>query len=159
MVLTVAVTGAAGFIAMHIIKLLLIKGYNVNATLRSLKDEDKINELKKALVSEDSKGKLELFEADLLDIGSFKNCFENCSVVLHTASPFQIFVKNPEKDLVEPAVKGTENVITECLKNSNIKRVIVTSSMIAICEPKEESFKYDEKNWNNPLSSQLYLTK
>jgi dihydroflavonol-4-reductase len=150
MVITVGVTGAAGFIAMHIIKLLLIKGYNVNATMRSLKDEEKIKEFKNAVISEDSKGSLELFEADLSEFGSFKKCFENCSVVLHTASPFQLVVENPEKDLVEPAVKGTENVIKECLNNSNIKRVVVTSSMISVCGPQEEGYTYTEKDWNNP---------
>jgi len=145
------VTGASGYIAMHIIYQLLEKGHNVHGTVRSLKDESKINELKNALTPKGDKvGKLELFEADLLEKGSYKKCFENCSVVLHTASPFQIVVEDPERDLVKPAVLGTENVINECLANKDIKRVVVTSSMISVCGPKDEGYTYKETDWNNP---------
>ena len=41
----VLVTGASGFIATHIVKLLLEKGFIVRGTVRSLKNQDKVNEL------------------------------------------------------------------------------------------------------------------
>jgi len=59
-------------------------------------------------------------------------------------------VEDPERDLVKPAVEGTENVIKECLQNKEIKRVVVTSSMISICGPKENGYTYTEDDWNDP---------
>lgn len=50
---------------------------------------------------------LKLYEADLLKSASFKDCFEGCKFVVHTASPFKYNVTNPQFDLVDPAVKGT----------------------------------------------------
>ena len=41
----VLVTGASGFIATHIVKLLLEKGFIVRGTVRSLKNQEKVNEL------------------------------------------------------------------------------------------------------------------
>ena len=41
----VLVTGASGFIASHIVKLLLEKGFIVRGTVRSLKNQEKVNEL------------------------------------------------------------------------------------------------------------------
>ena len=52
-------------------------------------------------------------------------------VVFHTASPFQLQVNDPQKDLVEPALKGTLNVL-ESAKKAGITKVIVTSSIAAV---------------------------
>jgi nucleoside-diphosphate-sugar epimerase len=75
------------------IKSLLQKGYNVNASIRSLKNEKKIENFIKCLTNENQKGKLEFFEADLLQIGSFQKCFENVTGVFHVASPVILFPK------------------------------------------------------------------
>lgn len=42
----VLVTGASGFLAGHIINILLEKGYKVRGTVRSLKDNNKVNHIK-----------------------------------------------------------------------------------------------------------------
>ena len=52
--------------------------------------------------------------------------------VLHTASPFQNTVSDPQKDLVDPALKGTLNVLHAAAKSGTVKRVVVTSSCAAI---------------------------
>ena len=41
---------------------------------------------------------------------------------------FSIF----QTDLIEPAVKGTLNVLKSCAKFSSVKRVILTSSMASV---------------------------
>jgi len=58
------VTGASGYIASFIIKLLQEQGWKVRGTVRSLEKEDVVNHLK-GLVP-DAKHVLELVEADLL---------------------------------------------------------------------------------------------
>ncbi|CAH3043221.1 unnamed protein product [Pocillopora meandrina] len=62
----VLVTGASGFLALHVVKQLLESGqqYIVRGTVRSLANEQKLKPLR-ALCPENSKQQLELVEADL----------------------------------------------------------------------------------------------
>ena len=59
--------------------------------------------------------RLKLFEADLLLSGSFEAALKGCGAVLHTASPFVSAVKpgTERQVFVEPALRGTENVLGE----------------------------------------------
>lgn len=57
---------------------------------------------------------------------------EGYELVYHTASPFTTAVENPQKDLIDPAVKGTQNVLETASKTPSVKRVVVTSSCAAI---------------------------
>lgn len=127
----VCVTGASGFIASHVIEQLIKAGYQVNGTVRSLSNQERIQHLKSQF-----SGDLDLFEADLLQPGSFDKAFEGCSAVFHTASPFQLQVADPIKDLVEPAVHGTVNVL-ESVKKASISTVILTSSIAAVVGDKQ----------------------
>ena len=55
-----------------------------------------------------------------------------CELVYHTASPFTAVVHDPQKDLIDPAVLGTENVLETANQTLSVKRVVVTSSCAAI---------------------------
>ncbi|CAH8251696.1 unnamed protein product [Arabidopsis lyrata] len=130
----VCVTGASGYIASWIVKLLLLRGYNVNATIRDPNDRKKTDHL---LALDGAKERLKLFKADLLEEGSFQHAIDGCDTVFHTASPVMITVStDPQVELIDPAVKGTINVLRTCTKVSSVKRVIVTSSMAAVLAPK-----------------------
>ncbi|KAL7126153.1 hypothetical protein ABFS83_14G166400 [Erythranthe nasuta] len=124
----VCVTGASGFIASWLVKLLLHRGYTVKATIRNLSDPSKVAYLKGL---EGAKERLELFESNLLEQGSFDAAVDGCDGVFHTASPLLIDNFNdPQMELIEPAVRGTLNVLSSCLKaKASIKRVVLTSSM------------------------------
>lgn len=78
----VAVTGASGFLAGHVIQQLLAKGFRVRGTVRSLDDEAKVQHLREQFPG------IELREANLLDDGVFTDIFRGCKFVIHTASPF-----------------------------------------------------------------------
>ena len=70
----ILVTGAAGFLASHIIKQLLESGYRVKGTVRNTKDEKKVKPIRN-LVS-NPKYPLELCEAELTDEKSWINAIE-----------------------------------------------------------------------------------
>jgi dihydroflavonol-4-reductase len=57
---------------------------------------------------------------------------EGCELVYHTASPFTTDVKDPQKELIDPALKGTANVLETANQVSSVKRVVLTSSCAAI---------------------------
>ncbi|KAJ9158827.1 hypothetical protein P3X46_024373 [Hevea brasiliensis] len=125
----VCVTGGAGFIASWLVKLLLLRGYTVKATVRDPKDPKKTEHL---LALDGAKERLHLFKANLVEEGSFDGIIDGCGGVFHTASPVILSTSNPEADLLEPAVKGTLNVLKSCAKVPSIKRVVITSSMTTV---------------------------
>nr|XP_023912096.1 cinnamoyl-CoA reductase 1-like [Quercus suber] len=130
----VCVTGASGYIASWLVKLLLNRGYTVKASVRDPNDPKKTNHLQ---VLDGAKERLHLFKANLLEDGSFDSAVEGCDGVFHTASPFYNNVKDAEAELLEPAVKGTLNVLSSCAKFPSVKRVVVTSSMAAVLYDKK----------------------
>lgn len=126
----VLVTGATGYVAGWIVKQLLENGITVHAAVRNPQDEKKIAHLKK--LAEATNGKILFFKADLLTVGSYAEAMNNCELVYHTASPFTSKYKDPQRDLIDPAVKGTANVLNQASKTSTVKRVVLTSSCAAI---------------------------
>ncbi|RRT40480.1 hypothetical protein B296_00056872 [Ensete ventricosum] len=80
---TVCVTGAGGFIASWLVKLLLEKGYTVKGTVRS--PDDPKNAHLKAM--EGAAERLILCKADLLDYDALREAIDGCQGVFHTASP------------------------------------------------------------------------
>jgi len=71
--------------------------------------------------------------------------------VLHTASPYVLNTADPQKDLADPALKGTKNVLTSC-KKAGVKQVILTSSVAAVTDSPEPDHKYTEADWNKTSS-------
>lgn len=66
----VLVTGASGYIATFIVKLLQEEGWKVRGTVRSLEKEDVVKQLKELVPH--AKYPVELVEADLLKEDSWK---------------------------------------------------------------------------------------
>jgi nucleoside-diphosphate-sugar epimerase len=145
---TVAITGATGFLAAWICQEFLDAGWAVRGTVRSL-NSSSTQALKAAL--KPGQGSLELFEADLLQPGSFAKAFEGCHAVIHTASPFVIEkVRDARKELIQPALDGTVNVLSSL--PSSVKRVVLTSSVVAIHGWNDDvplnGRAYTEDDWN-----------
>ena len=126
----VLVTGASGYIAGWLIKKLLADGITVHATVRDPSNEKKIASLK--AVAGANPETLKFFKAELLDEGSYDEAIQGCELVYHMASPFVIGVEDPQRDLVDPAVKGTENVLNAANRTNSVKRVVLTSSCASI---------------------------
>jgi len=125
---TVCVTGASGYIASHLVKVLLEKGYKVHGTVRDKTNEKKVQHL---LSLSGASDRLTLFNADLMVPNSFNDALDGCTGVFHAASPF-FFGSSSEEDFVPPAVEGTLNVLRSIAERPAITRVVVTSSMAAV---------------------------
>lgn len=158
----VLVTGGTGYLASWIVKFLLDEGKTVRITVRNKKQKDKYEHLLQA--EQASSGRLELFEADLLKEGSFLEAMQTCELVIHTASPFVLRgLKDPQKELIDPAVQGTKNVLNSVNQTSSVRRVVLTSSIVAmygdaIDLTNEEGGILTEKSWNttSTVSHQPY---
>lgn len=151
----VMVTGANGYVASWLVKKLLDEGLTVHAAVRDPKNTKKIEHLIKA--AENSKGEIKFFKGDLNIPGSYKEGMEGCELVYHTASPFFMDVKDAQKELIDPAVNGTENVIVSANETPSVKRIVVTSSCAAIYSDAIDTVnapggKLTEDVWNNSSS-------
>jgi len=128
----VLVTGGSGFVASHLVAQLLDRGYAVHATVRDLARADKVEPLRRLAAGRP--GTLELFDADLLRAGSFDEAMAGCRVVFHVASPFLLpeQIRDPQRDVLDPALTGTRNVLAAVESTPEVERVVLTSTVGAI---------------------------
>ena len=151
----VMVTGATGYVAGWIVKKLLEDGITVHAAVRDPENKEKLKYL--VQMADKSKGEIKFFKADLLEDGSYLEAMKNCELVYHTASPFINVVKDPQKDLVNPALLGTRNVLESVNKTNSVKRVVLTSSCAAILGDTKDLLALPngtatEEHWNTTSS-------
>jgi len=147
----VCVTGAGGFVASWLVKLLLSRGqYMVRGTVRDPGASK--NAHLKAL--DDAGERLQLLKADLLDYNNVASAVSGCEGVFHVASPVPSGrSSNPEVEVIGPAVTGTANVLKACYE-AKVGRVVVVSSIAAVSNnpnwPKGKAF--DEDSWSDEES-------
>ena len=152
----VLVTGASGYLGSWTVRLLLEAGHTVYGTVRNPDKQTGLEHLHK--LADTHPGKLTLFKADLLDDGSFDDAMSGCELVMHTASPFIVRgIDDPQKQLVDPALEGTRNVLGSVNRTASVKRVVLTSSTVAILGDSKEALQvpggvFTEDRWNTTSS-------
>jgi nucleoside-diphosphate-sugar epimerase len=153
---TVLVTGGTGYLASWIVKELLEQGHHVRITVRDKQKKNKYEHLLE--IEQQSAGSLFVYEADLLKQGSFDEAAEGCEYVFHTASPFFISgITNAYEDLVKPALEGTRNVLGSVNRTESVKRVVLTSSVVAMYGDNADiqpGTPVNEQCWNDTSSEE-----
>ncbi len=157
----ILVTGGTGYIGSWVVKELLEKGYTVRMTVRDKSRKEKYSHFDTLAAS--ASGKLEIREADLLKEGSFDEAAKGCDAVIHVASPFTLRFKNAQKELLDPALLGTRNVLKAATKSGTVKKVVLTSSVAAVFgdnidmqEKGLEEFNEEQFNTSSSPSHQPY---
>ncbi|CAK9098645.1 Cinnamoyl-CoA reductase 1 (PhCCR1) (Coniferylaldehyde synthase) [Durusdinium trenchii] len=137
----VVVSGATGYAAGHVVKLLLDRGYTVHGTVRSVKDATKTEFLWK--MADSSRGSLKLFEADIGSPDAFEQAAPGCWGIIHLAAP--ILPGLPHQEQVQLAVQSGIQVL-ETAKKHKLKAVTLTSSTAAVGPDKE---RLEKRGWEN----------
>lgn len=127
---TILVTGGTGYVGAWIVKDLLEKGHTVRMTVRDKQKKHKFEFLQ--TLANQAPGNLEIWEADLLVPGSFDEAAKGCDSIVHVAAVFKLQIKDPRKDLLEPSLDGTINVLEAANKSGSVKKIVLTSSVAAV---------------------------
>eukprot|EP01084_Bolivina_argentea_P141889 249299_1 len=126
----ILVTGSSGYIAGYIIQLALKRGYRVRGTVRAL------NKSKYSyLYAMDTSNSLELVVADLTkDNKNWIKIISDIDYIIHTAHPMPSRNVSQMSDEKYSAVstQGMQNILNACLKNKQLKKFILTSSIAAM---------------------------
>lgn len=143
----VLLTGPTGFVGAHVFRALLNHGYRVRGTIRR---ESGANFLQKKYPSHASDMEF-VVVPDIQAVGALDAAASDVDYICHVASPYFTATTDPIKELVEPAVNGTKNVVSSALKSKTLKRMTVMSSFASVVDLSRNprpGYTYTDKDWD-----------
>lgn len=123
----VGIIGGSGFIGSYITKQFLENGYEVKVSATDISREDKYEHL---MTLKNSKN-LYISELNVENKAALASFVNDCDIVIHSGTPFQLSVDDIQKDLFIPTIKGTENFLEVINHTSSIKKVVLIASVAA----------------------------
>lgn len=125
----VLLTGATGSLGAIILQQLLANGNSVTAVLRSFQKSK--THLEDAHEREVATGKLTFVEIpDMTTPDVFHAVTKGISAIIHVATPLS--TSNYVEDMIKPANEILDNVLNAAAASPNVKRVIVTGSLVSV---------------------------
>ena len=122
------ITGATGFIGSHVVKSALAAGTHVRLSVRK---EEQIQTLKQLFSAKP--GQLDfVIISDISNPEAFEDKLNDVEYVLHLASPMPGKGQDFKSDYLKPAVEGTVSILKAAKASGSVKRVVVTSSVLAV---------------------------
>jgi len=138
----ILITGATGYLGSWVTKKAVDTGkYTVRGTTRNA------NSSRAKALQEKCPG-INLYELDLLNDEGWAEAFAGVSIVIHTASPFNM---DPNFDYVTPALEGTKRMLRLAKDaRAKVRQFIFTSSLVALNygDTKLEERMYTEDDWS-----------
>ncbi|KAK7020195.1 hypothetical protein VNI00_017808 [Paramarasmius palmivorus] len=145
----ILVTGATGYIAAWVCRILLERGHNVRGTVRSeAKGKQLVEEFSKRIAGY-RHGQFDfVIVSDISEPGAFDEAVKGVDAVQHVASPILLDASDPN-EVIGPAVNGTVGILESVKKfGEKVKRVVITSSAATIMEILPEAKVFNEDDWN-----------
>ncbi|RPA68590.1 NAD-dependent epimerase/dehydratase family protein [Cyclobacteriaceae bacterium YHN15] len=124
---TVGIIGGSGFIGSYNTQKFLNEGYKVKVSTTDLSKKEKYEHLLSLKNAEN----LEIAQLDVENKSELMDFLKDCDIVIHGGTPFQLDVKDLQKELFDPTIKGTENFLEAVLKTHGIEKVVFIASVAA----------------------------
>jgi nucleoside-diphosphate-sugar epimerase len=125
---TVGIIGGAGFIGSYNTQKFLSEGYHVKVSVMDLSKKEKYAHLQKMKNAEH----LEIVQLNVEDKAALPAFLKGCHIVIHGGTPFQLDVQDPQSELFDPTIKGTENFLEAVQKTPEIEKVVFIASVAAL---------------------------
>ena len=122
----VLVTGAGGFIGSHLVEELVKQGEEVRAFVRynSRDDRGLLEDLPREIQNQ-----MEVVPGDLKDPDGVKKAIKKCTKIFHLGALIAIPYSYVHPfDFIQTNVMGTANLLSGCLENDSIEKIIHTST-------------------------------
>jgi nucleoside-diphosphate-sugar epimerase len=123
----VGIIGGSGFIGSFNTQKFLNEGYKVKVSTTDLSKKEKYEHLLSLKNAEN----LEIAQLDVENKQELMDFLKDCDIVIHGGTPFQLDVKDLQKELFDPTIKGTENFLEAVLKTPGIEKVVFIASVAA----------------------------
>jgi dihydroflavonol-4-reductase len=124
---TVGIIGGAGFIGSYVTKQFLENGYRVKVSATDISNKEKYAHLSGLPHAEN----MELAPLDVQHLDQLKAFAAGCDILVHCGTPFQLEVEDPQRDLFDPTIKGTENFLRVVSETPSVKKVVFVASVAA----------------------------
>lgn len=149
---TVAVTGASGYLGLHLVTTLLDEGFSVKAGVGpkcQIKNNISLNEL-----CDKYPDQLTVIRFTLNNIKEAEELLKDTEAVIHCASISRASPNINSVNILYPEIEGLMNLLTTCTKN-NIFRFVLVSCISNITGGKYRK-NYNESHWANPDDCDIF---
>lgn len=144
---TVLITGGTGWIGSHIAHESLAAGLKIKLAIRS---EEKARTLIESLEKLHGKGHIEtVIVKDFSVENAYDEAIKGIRGIIHAAS--DLTFSDKEEEVIPPVVKAYEILFKAAHTQKDIRRVIITSSSLAVGNPNpggKTTQHFDDKGWN-----------
>ncbi|PYU25159.1 MAG: NAD-dependent dehydratase [Acidobacteria bacterium] len=121
--MTALVTGAAGFVGNHVVRLLAERGERIRVLLRPTSQTTLLEGLAVERVS-----------GDLRDRASLDKALDGVRTVYHVAADYRLWARDP-REIYESNVQGTRNLL-EAARRAKVDRFVYTSTVGTVAVPR-----------------------
>tara|TARA_R110002050_G_scaffold94765_2_gene197212 strand:- start:69305 stop:70315 length:1011 start_codon:yes stop_codon:yes gene_type:complete len=156
----ILVTGSTGLVGAHLLYKLASNNEKVKAIYRSTHKLDNVKNVFSTYTKdyESLFNSIEWIQADISDIPSLIEAFNNVSYVYHCAA-FVSFEPDKYQLLRQTNIEGTANIVNLCISNS-IKKLCYVSSIATIGSTLNNAPITEKTKWNPEVDNSVYaITK
>lgn len=136
------VTGANGHLGNNLVRALLERGETVRASVRNPKDTLPFEGLD-----------CEIVQADLMDKDSLTRALEGVDTLYQVAAVFKHWARDPQKEIIEPNLQGTRNIL-EAAAEQGVRRVVYVSSEVTL---DDRILPMTESTWRTEFHNNPYV--
>jgi len=150
--LKLLVTGGAGFIGSHVVRLLKERGDDVRVTLAPGESDAPLQGLD-----------VETQVCDIRDLAAVEQAIADCDAVIHLAAVYRVWMRD-YRPMYQVNVEGTRNILSAC-RAAGTDRVVYTSSIAALgveagLQPANEDTEFNQhKAGNHYVLSKFYAQR
>src|SRR5690606_32391801 len=117
----ILVTGANGHLGNNVVRALLAQGEtHVRASVRN-------PQVKAPFAGLDC----EVVAADLMDKESLRRALKGVDTLYQVAAVFKHWARNPQRDIIDPTVQGTRNIM-EAAAEQGVNKIVYVSSSVTL---------------------------